>query len=561
MTKILIGGAWPYANSSRHIGHLASSMLPADIYARYRRIIGDDVIFLSGSDAHGTPIILKSLKRGVDPRELVDYYHEEYIDNFIKLGISYNLFSRTDSSHHRVFTQLLYENLKRNGHIDLRSSCVATDGENSLPDRYVEGDCTYCKYQFARGDQCDSCGRLMDKETILNPHSILNQKSVTFEEQDNVFLRLENFKNQLHSWFRNSTFNRSFISNSLRESLGSLRARSISRKISWGIDVDDERVPEQKFYVWFDAVIGYLSASSLYSELSGVTWESWWSDNGSERYFFFGKDNLIFHSVFLQSILLGGGGNGIPNYLSLPTELVASEFFVQREGDEEKTAKLSASRGVENNNMLNYLTEKYHPDYVRYYVTLDGPENKDVIFDEELLKRRVNNELIAKWGNLWHRVTFMLSKKYAGLVSKRINRCEFLYDMFYRLEKIVDTQIKSFAFARALKQIMLFVDELNVYLSVAKPWSSDDDSARETLCNVFDLALLCNRMLYPFIPFSSSRVVEHIFGLQPKNIGKRKAFDDGFNIFYMSSVNDSMSFQDRYPQKAIEPLMLYEKIK
>lgn len=574
MSYVFLGGAWPYANSSRHIGHLASSMLPADIYARYRRLAGDKVIFVSGSDAHGTPILVKAQESGVEPKEIVDRFHEEYMEQFIQLGISYNCFYRTDSSLHWKITKEVYSNLKARNYIDIQKSHVATIDGKSLPDRYIKGTCSYCGYPHARGDQCDSCGKLMDKNTLIEPRSLLDNRKVNFKYEDNLFLKLEDFKTALESWFRSSYFNRSSVERTTREYIATLRSRSISREISWGISVDEKKLRDQRFYVWFDAVIGYITASIVAAGDSGENWKKWWTDDDSARFFFFGKDNLIFHSIFLSSILLGGGGGKIlPRYFRLPNELIASEFVVEKkEADHDSDSsrrgdKISASRGNAADLTLKNLIANYDSDYIRYYLTIDGPEGKDTIFDKDLFRRRINNELIAKWGNLWYRITSMIYKEYGGyisysttLFSSEYNR---LHDNLLRISKYVELSLEEFKFSQALKQIMHFVDELNLHVSSNRPWSMDRENAEIVLSDVLLLSIECNRLLWPFIPFSSSRIVKCLFDtdiIVSGNIRQERQ-DDAVRHLYTPVDTDALSLH-RYsrPSKQITPLLLYKKL-
>lgn len=410
--KIFIGVAWPYVNGELHVGHQAGYLLPADITARYHRAVKDNVLMVSGSDCYGTPITLEADKRGVSPREIVNEYHAKDEELLLrKLHLSYDIYTRTDTKNHTQIVQDMFLKLLKNGYIFIGSSRqYYSDKEGKfIPDRYVEGTCKFCGYTEARSDQCDRCSKLLDEENLKNPHSRLGGGVVQIKESKHYFLDWPKLQPQIEKYVKERGRNwKNWI---YRETLGwfsgeGLKPRAISRDIDWGVPLPVDRIPEnmrlqdsdhKRFYVWFDAVIGYLSASKLWSQgtaAEGQKWKDFWYDSNVRHLYFMGKDNLPFHALFWPGQLIGSDSK-----LHLP-DILGVNMFLDLEGQ-----KFSKSRGV--TLPLADVVSYFGNDPIRFYLTYVMPEKKDSSFRwGDFL--RVNNEiLIASFGNYINRTLFL----------------------------------------------------------------------------------------------------------------------------------------------------------
>src|SRR5579864_7795240 len=399
MRTILSAPAWPYANGPRHIGHVSGFALPCDMFSRYQRMAGNRVLMVSGTDEHGTPIQVQADAEGVSARELADRYNRVIVDDLTSLGMTYDLFTRTTTLNHYAITQEMFVRLLENGYIFPRTTlgAISPSTGRTLPDRYIEGTCPICGYPSARGDQCDNCGNQLDPADLINPRSKINGEVPVFTETEHYFLDLPAFAEVLDSWLQAKAGH--WRPNVLKFSLNlldDLQPRAITRDLDWGVPVPLD--------VWFDAVIGYLSASIEWARRTGDpdAWRAWWNDPDAEAYYFMGKDNIVFHSEIWPAMLLGyngrgarGGEPGPLGTLNLPTEIVSSEYLTM-EG-----RKFSSSRAV-----VIYVRDflaRYDVDALRYYVAIAGPENQDTDFTWSEFLRRNNDELVATWGNLVNR--------------------------------------------------------------------------------------------------------------------------------------------------------------
>src|SRR5215471_7831969 len=407
---ILAAPAWPYANGPRHIGHVSGFALPCDMFARYQRMAGSKVLMVSGTDEHGTPIQVQADSESTSPRELVDRYNRVIGEDLYGLDMSYNLFTRTSTRNHYAITQEIFLGLYQNGYIFPKTTlgAISPSTGRTLPDRYIEGTCPICGYEHARGDQCDNCGNQLDPEDLISPRSKINGETPEFRETEQFFLDLPAFTEVLGSWLQSKSGQ--WRPNVLKFSLnllGDLQPRAITRDLDWGVPIplDGWRDRQDKrIYVWFDAVIGYLSASIEWARRSGDpdAWRAWWQDPHALGYYFMGKDNIVFHSEIWPAMLLGysgqgakGGKPGSLGALNLPAEVVSSEYLTM-EG-----RKFSSSRTV-----VIYVRDflsRYDVDALRYYVAIAGPENQDTDFTWSEFIRRNNDELLANWGNLVNR--------------------------------------------------------------------------------------------------------------------------------------------------------------
>jgi methionyl-tRNA synthetase len=522
--RILAAPAWPYANGPRHIGHVSGFALPCDMFSRYQRMAGNQVLMVSGTDEHGTPIQVQADAEGMTARELADRYNRVIAEDLNALGMSYDLFTRTTTRNHYAVTQEIFQGLYRNGYIFPRATlgAISPSTGRTLPDRYIEGTCPICGYESARGDQCDNCGNQLDPEDLINPRSRINGETPEFIEQEHFFFDLPAFAEVLGSWLQ--TKRGQWRPNVLKFSLNlldDLQPRAITRDLDWGVPIplDGWRDrPDKRIYVWFDAVIGYLSASVEWARRSGDpdAWRAWWGSPDAESYYFMGKDNIVFHSEIWPAMLLGyngegakGGEPGRLGHLSLPSEIVSSEYLTM-EG-----RKFSSSR-----NVVIYVRdflERYDVDALRYYVAVAGPENQDTDFTWSEFVRRNNDELVATWGNLVNRSVSFAARNIGSIPEPGELTAPDL--------ELMEHSSKSFAavgenlgrsrFKLAIGDAMRTVSEANKYLSEQAPWKlRETDPARMqtilyTALQVVDDA---KTLLTPFLPRSSQQVFEMLGG-------------------------------------------------
>jgi methionyl-tRNA synthetase len=514
---ILTAVAWPYANGPRHIGHVAGFGVPSDVFSRYQRLVGNQVLMVSGTDEHGTPITVQADSEGVTPRELADRYNRVIAEDLQQLGLAYDLFTRTTTRNHYAVTQELFRGLHRNGYIIEKPtlSAVSPSTGRTLPDRYIEGTCPICGYDGARGDQCDNCGNQLDPEQLINPRSRINGETPKFIESQHFFLDLPAFAEALGGWLQTRKDWRPNVLKFSMNLVEELKPRAISRDLDWGVPIplpgwEDRN--DKRLYVWFDAVIGYLSASVEWARRSGDAdaWRAWWTEPDAESYYFMGKDNVTFHSVIWPSILLGydGGGahGGTPGELgrlSLPTEIVSSEFLTM-EG-----RKFSSSR-----NVVIYVRDflsRYSPDSLRYYLSASGPENQDTDFTWSEFVRRNNDELVAAWGNLVNR-SLSFTAKNIGEVPAAGQLVDADHDLLRATHGAFATIgdfLERSRMKAALTETMRVVAEANKYLSEQAPWKlreSDPERMRTILHVALQAVSDCNTLLSPFLPHSAQQV-------------------------------------------------------
>jgi methionyl-tRNA synthetase len=520
MTRhILTAVAWPYANGPRHIGHVAGFGVPSDVFSRYQRLAGNDVLMVSGTDEHGTPILVQADNEGVSPRELADRYNRVIAEDLQQLGLSYDLFTRTTTRNHYDVTQQLFKQIYDNGYILEKPthSAVSPSTGRTLPDRYIEGTCPICGYDGARGDQCDSCGNQLDPDQLINPRSRINGETPKFIETQHFFLDLPAFSDALGSWLQSRTDWRPNVLKFSMNLAAELKPRAISRDLDWGVPIPlpgwSDRA-DKRLYVWFDAVIGYLSASIEWARRSGDAdaWRKWWTEPDAESYYFMGKDNVTFHSVIWPSILLGydGGGSrggkpGPLGELALPTEVVSSEFLTM-EG-----RKFSSSRQV-----VIYVRDflsRYSADALRYYISANGPENQDTDFTWAEFVRRNNDELVAAWGNLVNR-TLSFTAKNIGEVPAVGDLTDADRDLLAVTQAAFPTvgdHLDRSRMKAAVNEAIRVVSEANKYLSEQAPWKlreSDPERMRTILHVALQAVSDCNTMLSPFLPHSAQQVHE-----------------------------------------------------
>ncbi|HEX7355912.1 MAG TPA: methionine--tRNA ligase [Mycobacteriales bacterium] len=514
---ILTAVAWPYANGPRHIGHVAGFGVPSDIFSRYQRMAGHDVLMVSGTDEHGTPIQVQADAEGVSARELADRYNRVIAGDLRTLGLSYDLFTRTTTGNHYRVVQDVFRQLHANGYITARSalSAISPSTGRTLPDRYVEGTCPICGYDGARGDQCDNCGNQLDPQDLVNPRSKINGETPTFVESEHFFLDLPAFADALGSWLQTRTDWRPNVLAFSRNYIGELKPRAITRDLDWGVPIPLpgwEGREDKRIYVWFDAVIGYLSASIEWARRAGDpdAWKAWWTDPSAESYYFMGKDNVTFHSVIWPSILLGYNGSGAHGgiagdlgVLDLPSEVVSSEYLTQ-EG-----RKFSSSRHV-----VIYVGDflaRYQPDALRYYLAVNGPETADTDFTWEQFVTRTNTELVAGWGNLVNRTVSMTAKNLGAIppAGALTDADRTLLASGESAYAAVGSLLDRSRVKAATTEAMRVVGEANKYLSDQAPWKIRE-SDPERYATVLHVALQLVRdgatLLTPMLPSSSNEV-------------------------------------------------------
>ena len=500
--RILVAVAWPYANGSIHIGQVAGAYLPADIFARYHRMKGSDVLMVSGSDAHGTPVTLTAEQRGVTPEQVYSEYQVEFLDNWERLGITFDLFTTTHTENHQQVAQDIFSRLHDNGHIYKSTMEMPYCGTDNrfLADRYVEGVCPHCAYDGARGDQCDNCGRTLDPRDLKGIACRICGNTPEFSETEHFFIRLTAFEDTLLEWARKQEHWKSNVKNFTISFLeGGLRDRAITRDIDWGVPLPLEGYDSKRIYVWFEAVIGYLSASIEWAKNRGEPerWEDFWKGDG-RSYYFMGKDNIPFHTIIWPALLLGYGG------LNLPYDVPANEYM-NLEG-----FKLSTSR-----NWAIWLPEyldRYDPDALRYVIAAGMPETSDSDFSWREYVRRNNDELVATYGNLVNRVLTMVSRNFDGVVPEPGEPDELSAALLGEARERFDRTTASLEAVRlrlALNTAMGLAQAANRYLEQAAPWRSvREDRAKAGAALWTGLAVIdcLKTLLYPFIPFSSERL-------------------------------------------------------
>ncbi|MEX1092156.1 MAG: methionine--tRNA ligase [Acidimicrobiia bacterium] len=510
--RILVAVGWPYASGPRHLGHLAGAYLPADIFARYHRIAGNDVLMVSGSDVHGTPITVRADEEGVEPQVIVDRYHAEFLDNWERLRISWDLYTSTGTENHAAVTQDMFLRLLENGLLEKQTTSQLYDDEAGrfLPDRYVEGTCPHCQYSMARGDQCDNCGRTLDATDLVDPRSKLSGSEPVLRDTEHYFLMLSKLAGPLKEWLEGRSGWRKHVKNwALGMIEEGLPDRAITRDISWGVEVPvDDLGPGKRIYVWFDAVIGYLSASKEWARNQGTpeAWERWWTDPSAESYYIVGKDNIPFHTVIWPAMLMGYGG------LNLPTDVPANHFVTF--GDE----KASASRGV--GRSISWYLDRLDTDAIRYAVASVLPEQNDTDLSDGEIIRRVNEELVATWGNLVNRVLTMASRYFDGKVPDKGD----IQTVDRELIEATDAALaetgrlmNSVELRAALRVAMHAATEVNAYLNAQEPWrviNDNADRAGTALWTAVQAISGIRVALSPYIP-DATEVLGATLGLSP----------------------------------------------
>ncbi len=492
--------------------------MPSDIFARYHRLKGNDVLMVSGTDEHGTPVMVAADREGVSPHELADRISALILDDYVRLGLSFDTFTRTTTRNHYEVTQDVFRTLYDNGYLleETALGAVSPATGRTLPDRYIEGTCPICGYGEARGDQCDNCGNQLDPVDLIEPRSIIDGLAPEFRETTHLFLNLPAFRDRLVSWIELQKHWRTNVRNFALNLARDVKPRAMTRDIDWGVPVPVDGYPEdtKRIYVWFDAVIGYLSAAVEWAHNAGTpdAWREWWQSPEARHFYFMGKDNIVFHAVIWPSMLMGYGSGGEVGAgkgdLQLPYDVVSSEYLTM------SGSKASTSRG--HAIWVRGFLDRYEPDSLRYYLTAAGPETQDTDFTWEEYVRRTNGELLANWGNLVNR-TLVNAHRHFGAVPEpgplTAGDDQVLAAVdgaFGRVGELIETV----RFKAALEEAMRASAAVNQYLAEQAPWALVKTD-RDRAATVLYVALRCidslKTLFTPFLPFTS-QVVHELLG-------------------------------------------------
>jgi methionyl-tRNA synthetase len=514
--RILVSVAWPYVNGPFHAGHISGVYLPADIFARFQRAKGRDVLMVSGSDCHGTPITIRAEQEGVTPLDIVERYHTSILGTLDALGIEFDLFTKTLTDNHYAVTQDIFLKLLEKDFIykEVMTGSYSETQGRFLPDRYVEGTCPFCSNPKARGDQCDNCGNQLDPVQLGNPHSKEDGSPVTFRETEHFFLDLGKLQPALEEWinsrdrsyWRDNTI--AYTKNWLERGL---HGRAITRDLEWGVPVpvDNPAFKDKRIYVWFDAVIGYLSASIEWAKRTGQpdAWKHWWSldesgQSPARSYYFLAKDNITFHTIIWPAMLLGYGG------LALPYDVPAAEFL-NLEGEKMSTSQNWAL-------WMPDIQERYQPDQLRYYLTAIAPETRDSNWTWADFVSRINNELVGTYGNLVNRVLTNVYKNYDGQVPAPGELDESSKALLATRDETfarISEMLEGVHLRDALKEALSLASAANKYLDEKAPWKvikTDREAAGTTFWVALQVINTLKVLTYPFLPFAAEKLHSYL---------------------------------------------------
>jgi len=512
---ILVAVAWPYANGPIHQGQFGGAYLPADIFARYHRTAGNRVLMVSGSDMHGTPITVRAEREGRSPEAVAEEFHASFLDTWERMGISFDLFTSTGTENHARVSQDVFLRLLKHGYLyeqEQELFYCETD-RRFLLDRYIEGKCPFCGYEPARGDQCDNCGRPQDPLKLINPRCKFCGNPPVVRSSKHMFLRLSALQDRLRAWLDDGVKETYWRKNVLNFSLGMLNEglhdNAITRDLDWGVRVPLEGWEQKRIYVWFEAVIGYLSAAKEWAQIQGSpdAWKAWWEDPTAKTYYFIGKDNIWFHATIWPAMLMGHGG------LNLPYDVPANQY-INIAGRKSSTSQNWAVW------VPDYLT-RYDPDPLRYYLSAAMPETSDTDFTWAEFLRRNNDELVATWGNLVNRVLTQFPRHFAGRVPRPdaldgragalIERCQQTLDAAGR-------ELAACHFRAGIGAGMELAREANRFLDETAPWKAireDRQAAANSLYAALTVIATLRTALYPYLPFSCERLHRLLGEAQP----------------------------------------------
>ncbi|PHB29818.1 methionine--tRNA ligase [Bacillus pseudomycoides] len=492
-----IGGAWPYANGSLHLGHVAG-LLPGDILARYYRTKGENVLYVSGSDCNGTPIAIRAKQEGVTAKEIADYYHEEFERCFKELGFTYDCYTRTDAQHHHETVQKIFLRLLEEGFIYKKTveQAYCETCTQFLPDRYVEGGCPHC-HEPARGDQCDACSAILDPLDLLEKKCKLCGNTPAVKETEHFYFALHKFQPQIKDAVavakREGAWRDNAIQLTERYLEEGLQDRAVSRDLPIGVPIPVKGYEDKKIYVWIEAVAGYYSASKRWTEEMGEDDGEFWSSS-TRTYYVHGKDNIPFHSIIWPAVLLGIGEKAIPRHI------VSNEYLTVEK------RKLSTSKNWAV--WVPDILERYDPDSIRYFLTINAPENRDTDFSWREFIYSHNSELLGAYGNFVNRTLKFIEKYYDGAVPKGHINLE-LKERIEELYRSVGNAIEQAHFKVAVETIFETVRFANKYFDEQAPWKQREEepvACEETIYTCVYFIVNFAQLLEPFLPFSSERV-------------------------------------------------------
>ena len=513
--RFTVTSALPYANGPLHIGHIAGAYLPADIFVRYQKLKGNDVVFICGSDEHGAAITLRAKKEGVSPKEIVDKYHKINKQAFKDFGISFSIYHRTSSDLHHETAKEIFTNLNNNNRFTKKVSKQFYDEDNNqfLADRYIIGVCPKCGYDHAYGDQCEKCGSTLSPDELINPKSTLSGNSPIKKETSHWYLPMQDHENWLKDWIENGVLNgenhhdpklwKNQVLGQCKSWIdGGLKERAMTRDLDWGVEVPLEGEDGKVLYVWMDAPIGYISATKKWANDNDKNWEDYWKNDSSELIHFIGKDNIVFHCIIFPIILK------LNKNFNLPTNVPANEFL-NLEGK-----KLSTSRNWAIW-LHEYLEEfKGKEDALRYTLCAAAPESKDSDFTWSDFQSRNNNELVAIFGNFINRVVVLTNKYWDGIVPEKSDLEKYDKEVLDSLSKfpgLIGKKIEKYKFKEALQELMNLARLGNKYLADTEPWKLKklNEKRTETIINItLQIAVSLSVLSEPFLPFSSKKLKE-----------------------------------------------------
>ena len=504
--NILVCVAWPYVNGEPHLGHIAGNNLPADIFARFHRMVGNNVLMVSGSDQHGTPVTIRAKEENTSPEKIADKYHKIWSKTFQELDFSFDLYTKTGTENHKEIVQKLFISLNENGYLEEKYSeqPYSEKSQMFLSDRYIVGDCPHCNSR-TKGDQCDSCGKDFEPIELKNLKSTIDDSEVTFKNTKHIYLKLPEFQKSLNEWITSKSYWRSAVKN---QSLGFLSKglieRAITRDIDWGVEVPLKNYEEKRIYVWFEAVIGYLSASIEWAKSSNnlsqnkELWKEWWINPESKHFYFQGKDNIPFHTIILPAILMGAGK------YNLPYDVVANEYL-----------NFSGKQFSKSENWAVWVSDflkEYDSESLRYYLSSIMPESSDSDFTWDSFFDSNNNELVATFGNLVNRIQSLIKSNFNNVVPQNKNLDEIDNNMITDIKKSFESTgnfLEKRQFRNGLKEIMNLAKLGNRYIDQKEPWSTvktNSQLASNTLWVGANLISNLGVLIAPYLPKTSVKI-------------------------------------------------------
>ena len=504
--NILVCVAWPYVNGEPHLGHIAGNNLPADIFARYHRMVGNNVLMVSGSDQHGTPVTIRAKEENTTPREISEKYHNIWSETFKDLDFSFDLYTKTGTENHKEVVQKLFNLLNEKGYLQEKVSKqpYSEESEMFLSDRYIEGDCPHCPSR-TKGDQCDDCSKDFEPIDLKNLISTIDNSKVTFKETNHIYLKLPKFQEDLNKWIKSKSYWKPSVKN---QSLGFLSNglidRAITRDIDWGVEVPIKNYEKKRIYVWFEAVIGYLSASIEWAKSDKNTsnnkdiWKEWWQNPESKHFYFQGKDNIPFHTIILPAILMGSGG------YNLPYDVVANEYL-----------NFSGKQFSKSKNWAVWVSDflkEFDSEALRYYLTSIMPESSDSDFTWDSFFESNNNELVATFGNLINRIQSLIKNNFDNVIPDFEKIDDIDNEMISEIKCSFESTgnfLENRQFRNSLKEIMNLAKIGNRYIDQKEPWAkikSDRQIAANTLWVGANLISNLGVLISPFLPKTSLKI-------------------------------------------------------